>query len=407
MLTDTKVQKLKPKEKPYREPDKEGLYLLIESNGRKKWQFRFTWEVSGKKQRPWQSIGPYPEISLKQARSIALESRELLAQDINPIEYKRQQKIDQQLEKQSEIESNRGMTFEDLFKLWHKHNSEEWTYEHARDIWERIEKHLLPSLKNMPLDEIKPMDMIHVLKKIEQAGLIETTRRIKQYANRIFRFGIGFGHCEKNPAGDLPTDIFKKGQSENYPHVTDSKALKQVLLAIDSYQGDISTLKALEMQPHVFLRSKELAGIRWSEINEKDKILEIPAERMKKKRSHLIPLSKEVLDIIEYMRPISGDCEYLFPSSRTLLRPINEQSLNAALHRLGLKGIQTFHGFRHTASTMLNEMGFVGDIIEKQLAHEESNKVRRVYNKAQYLSQRQDMMQKWSNYLDSLKTSKI
>ncbi|MGM0541872.1 MAG: tyrosine-type recombinase/integrase [Pseudomonadota bacterium] len=403
MLTDTKVQRLKPKEKPYREPDQEGLYLLIEPNGIKKWQFRFTWEVSGKKKRPWQSIGRYPEVSLKQARSIALESRELLAQNINPIEYKRQQKIDQQLEKQSEIEPNKGMTFEELFKIWHKHNSESWTYAHARDIRERMDKHLIPHLGDLPLEDIKPRDVIRVLKLVEVGGRVETTRRIKQYTNRIFKFGIGFGHCERNPASELPDDIFLKGIKKNYAHTTDPKVLTQILKAIESYAGDISTKKALELGPYVFLRSKEIAGIRWEEINLENCVIEIPGERMKKKRTHIVPISSKVLEIIEYMRPLSGDCEYLFPSPCSQSRPLGEQTLNPALHRLGFKDVQTFHGFRHTASTMLNEMGFMGDLIEKQLAHEEANKVRGAYNKAQYLAQRKEMMQSWTDYLNGLK----
>lgn len=245
--------------------------------------------------------------------------------------------------------------------------------------------------------------MIRVLKIIEQAGILETMRRVKQYANRIFKFGIGFGYCETNPVANLPDDIFQKVDKGNYAHTTDTKVLTQILKAIDSYQGDISTVKALQLQPYVFLRSKELAGIRWAEIDLEAGVIEIPADRMKKKRAHLVPITKQVLNIIEFMRPLSGDCDYLFPSPRTKARPIGEQTLNPALHRLGFKDIQTFHGFRHTASTMLNEMGFMGDVIEKQLAHEQSG-VRAVYNKAQYLPQRKEMMQAWANYLDGLKS---
>lgn len=403
MLTDTKIQKLKSREKPYREVDQNGLYLLIEPNGIKKWQFRFTWKVDGKKKRPWQSLGQYPYVSLKRARELVTESKVLLAQNINPIEYKKEllKKVE---ENEASIISNQ-MTFGELFETWHKHNADSWEYEHAKDIWNRINNHLLPSLSKCCLDDIKPMDMINALKKIEQKGYIETTRRVKQYANRIFKFGIGFGYCERNPASDLPEDIFKKNKSVNYPHVIESKALKQVLLAIDSYHGDVVTLKALQMQPHVFLRSVELAGIRWEEIDLHNRLIQIPADRMKKNRAHIVPITDQVLDIIDFMKPISEHSDFLFPSPRTIKRPINEQSLNSALHRLGLKGVQSFHGFRHTASTLLNEMGFHGDFIEKQLAHEESNKVRKVYNKAEYLVKRQDMMQKWSLFLDSIKSS--
>lgn len=403
MLTDTKIRNLKPKEKPFREADGGGLYLLVDPSGSKRWQFRFTWEENGKKKRPWQSIGAYPAVSLKDARSAVLESKELLVNGINPIQHHKAVKQARQDEQQEAVTLANRMTFDDLFKLWHQHNAETWSYGHAKDIWERVEKHLLPSIGNLPVEDIKPLDMIHALKKIEQAGRVETTRRVKQYANRIFKFGIGFGYCERNPVSDLPDDIFKKAEKSNYAHVTDPKTLATILKAIDSYTGDISTLKALQMQPYVFLRSRELAGIRWEEIDLDNRLIEIPAERMKKKRAHLIPLADPVIEIIKFMETISGSSAFLFPSARTDKRPLNEQSLNAALHRLGLKNIQTFHGFRHTASTMLNEMGFIGDVIEKQLAHEEANKVRATYNKAQYLEQRKEMMQAWGNYLDGLK----
>jgi integrase len=216
--------------------------------------------------------------------------------------------------------------------------------------------------------------------------------------------GIGFGYCDNNPVGNIAGDLFDRPIKGNYAHTADRQTLAQVLRALDSYQGDISTLKALSMQPYVFLRSRELAGLRWDEIDINQKAIEISAERMKKKRPHLVPITRQVLEIIEYMHPISGDCDYVFPSARTKKRPLNEQSLNAAMHRLGLKDIQTFHGFRHTASTLLNEMGFVSDYIEKQLAHEQGG-VRAVYNKAEYWNQRFEMMVQWCNFIESLKNS--
>lgn len=400
-LTDTKLKTLKPKAKAYKETDSNGLYVEVRASGSKFFRFRYRHPQTKKEQ--ILTIGEYPAIGLKQARDIRNEAKELLAVGIDPNEHKKTKRAILLEQVEEETHQTNCMTFNDLFKLWHRHNSETWTYNHARDIRERIEKHLLPGLGSLPLEEIKPMDVIKALKLIEQGGRVETTRRIKQYTNRIFKFGIGFGHCERNPASELPDDIFQKAVKTNYAHTTEPKVLTQILKSIDSYSGDISTKKALELAPYVFLRSKEIAGIRWDEINIENGVIDIPASRMKKKRPHIVPISSKVLEIIEYMRPISGDCEYLFPSPRTKARPLGEQTLNPALHRLGFKDIQTFHGFRHTASTMLNEMGFMGDLIEKQLAHEETNKVRGAYNKAQYLPQRNEMMQAWCNYLDGLK----
>jgi len=349
------------------------------------------------------TIGKYPSIGLKQARDLRDQAKEQLAIGIDPNEHKRTEQAIQLERVEEDQKQNDLMTFGQLFELWHRHNSESWTYAHSRDIRERIEKHLIPELGAAALETIKPMDVIKALKLIEQGGRVETTRRIKQYTNRIFKFGIGFGHCERNPASELPDDIFQKAVKKNYAHTTDPKVLTQILKAIEDYAGDISTKKALELAPYIFLRSKEIAGIRWEEIDLDKGVIEVPAERMKKKRPHIVPISSKALEIIEYMRPLSGECEYLFPSPRTKSRPLGEQTLNPALHRLGFKDIQTFHGFRHTASTMLNERGFMGDLIEKQLAHEETNKVRGAYNKAQYLPQRKEMMQTWADYLDGLK----
>jgi len=420
-LTVTGIKALNPKDKLYRELDGERLYLQVSPKGLKSWYARFDLVTVDSKKSDSISFGRYGnksnEIGLQEARHINRNIQKLARRGINPKQYKsilheidiidaidkaNQQAIDEK--EQAEKARTEAMTFNKLFLLWHSHNAETWSYSHARDIRERIDKHIIPQLGDVPLDQIKPMDVIKALKLIEQGGRVETTRRIKQYINRIFKFGIGFGHCERNPASELPEDIFQKAVKTNYAHTTDPKVLTQILKAIDSYTGDISTKKALELAPYVFLRSKELAGIRWDEINLENGLIEVPAERMKKKRPHVVPITSKVLEIIEYMRPLSGDCDFLFPSPRSKSRHIGEQTLNPALHRLGFKDIQTFHGFRHTASTLLNEMEFMGDVIEKQLAHEETNKVRGAYNKAQYLPQRKEMMQAWSDYLNSLKT---
>ncbi|MDX1346965.1 MAG: tyrosine-type recombinase/integrase [Thiomicrorhabdus chilensis] len=417
-LTDTGIKALKSKEKLYRQVDADRLYIQVSPKGLKTWYARFDLEQGSSKKSDSISFGRYGnnpnEISLKQARDMNRNIQKLAARGINPKLYKSllheadilsaiEKSVQDEIAKQELEAKSNVLTFNELFLLWHKHNSETWSYAHARDIRERIDKHLIPQIGSMALDDIKPMDVIKALKIIEQGGRVETTRRVKQYANRIFKFGIGFGHCERNPASELPDDIFKKAEKSNYAHTTDPKVLTQILNAIDEYAGDIVTKKALELAPYVFLRSKELAGLEWSEVDFDNGVIEIPAERMKKKRVHLVPISSKVKEILDYMQPLSGDSKYIFPSPRTKSRPIGEQTLNPALHRLGFKNIQTFHGFRHTASTMLNEMGFMGDIIEKQLAHEEINKVRGAYNKAQYIEQRKEMMQEWAKFLNGLK----
>ena len=402
MLSDIKLRKLKPKSKAYKETGGNGLFLEVRVTGKKFFRFRYRHPQTKKEQ--VFTIGEYPAISLQQARNNRNDAKELLANGIDPNEYKKELLAENQAKEQAKQEKQNRMTFAELFELWHKHNSlTSWSNANALDIRQRMDKHLLPYIGGVALDDIKPMEIIKVLKRIEQAGRIETTKIIRQYTSRVFRFGIGLGYCEHNPAGDLPNDIFIKKEKANFAHTTDPKTLRQILISIDGYIGDISTKKALELAPYVFLRSKELAGIQWSEIDLEAGKIEIPAERMKKKRPHIVPITSKVKSIIEYMKPLSSNSLYLFPSPRTQSKPINEQTLNPALHRLGFKGIQTLHGFRHTASTMLNEMGYMGDLIEKQLSHEDNNQIRGTYNKAQYLPQRKEMMQAWGDYLDGLK----
>lgn len=401
MLTDTKLRKLKPEAKAYKETDGGGLYVEVRKTGAKIFRFRYRHPQTKKEQ--VFTIGEYPAIGLAQARGLRDEAKGLLAQGIDPNQHKAQQKeIAAAQQEEQKVLENR-LKFIDLFKEWHGHNAESWSYAHAKDIYERIEKHLLPSLGNMPVDDIKPKDIIHTLKQLELAGTLETLKRVKQYASRIFRYGVGMGLCECDPTRDLPNDIFKKQEKGNYPHLTKRADLYQLFNALDNYVGDFSTQIALQLAPHVFLRPNELAGLKWSEIDFKQALATIPAERMKMKRPHVVPLSKQAIELLEHIQPLSGDGVYVFPSARTNSRPMSEQSLNAGLHRIGFKGKQTAHGFRHTASTILNERGFNSDYIEKQLAHEQANKIRGTYNKAEYLAERIKMMQAWSDHIDSIK----
>lgn len=401
MLTDTKLRGFKPQVKAYKQTDGGGLYVEVRKTGAKIFRFRYRHPQTKKEQ--VFTIGEYPSIGLAQARTIRDEAKSLLAQGIDPNEHKLEKKNIAALQQEEQQQLESRLTFIDLFKEWHAHNSESWSYGHSKDIYERIEKHLLPTLGNLPVDDIKPKDMIHTLKLLEVAGTLETLKRVKQYASRIFRYGVGMGLCERDPTRDLPNDIFKKQEKGNYPHLTRHSDLYQLFNAIDNYVGDFSTQIALQLAPHVFLRPNELAGLKWSELDIENALITIPAERMKMKRPHLVPLSEQSIELIKQIEAYSADGIYVFPSARTKSRPMSEQSLNAGLHRIGFKGKQTAHGFRHTASTLLNERGFNSDHIEKQLAHEQANKIRGTYNKAEYFSDRIKMMQSWSDYIDQIK----
>lgn len=244
-LTDTAIRKMKPESKRYRKTDSDGLIIEVTPNNKKIWRYRY--QFAGKS--AIFTIGDYPAISLKKARELRDQAKALVLQGINPTEYKKTKIAQQQAElEHQQVQANR-MTFAGLFELWHAHNAENWTYDYAKDIRERVEAHLIPVLGNQPLEEIKPKDIINALKQIEAKGIMETMKRTKQYASRIFRYGVGMGHCETDPVRDLPTDIFKKQDKDNFNHITDRGELSQLLRAIDTYLGDISTATALKLAP--------------------------------------------------------------------------------------------------------------------------------------------------------------
>lgn len=393
-LTDVVIRKLKPTGKRFKVSDTNGLILEVMLSGAKFFRYRF--KLDGKES--IYTIGEYPIIPLAMARQLRDEARALVKLGINPNTHKQSEKEQQRQElAKVEAETNK-MTFTDLFHEWHGHNEKRWQFDYADDVMKRVTMHLLPTLGALPLDDIKP------LKGIEALGRIDTMKKIRSYTGSIFKYGIGFGYCENNPAQNLPNDIFDRSKKKkNHPHLTKPKDLFQLLNAIDSYNGDVSTATALKLAPYLFLRPSELAGLKWREVDLTNNTITIEAERMKMKREHMAPLSKQAKEIILAMRDISGHCDYVFPSPRTDTRPLCAQTLNTGLHRLGYKGKQTVHGFRHTASTLLNEQGYNRDHIEKQLAREESNSVRDSYNKAEYLPWRKEVMQDWSDYLDALK----
>ncbi|MGC9386997.1 MAG: tyrosine-type recombinase/integrase [Hydrogenovibrio sp.] len=415
-LTDAQIRKAKPTGKLQKLSDGSGLRLEVTKAGTKVFKYRI--RMDGKDSD--YKIGEYPNMTLAEARNVRDEIKALVQQGIHPNDHKKQQQAEQEQEAARQQAKAARLSFRQLFEEWHRHNSESkggdnWKINYAKDIRERVEAHLIPLLGNLPAEDIKPQHMIRALKEIEAKGRLETLKRSRQYASRIFSYGVGMGYCERNPVRDLPNDIFQKQKKTNYSHVSERKDLHQLLNAIDGYLGDISTATALKLAPYVFLRPKELAGLRWDEVNLTDDLklgtatlkhgaITIKADRMKMGREHIVPLSQQTRALIESMLVFSDGTDFVFPSPRTKARPISEQSLNAGLHRIGFKGKQTAHGFRHTASTLLNEQGFNRDHIEKQLAHEGGkDAVRETYNKAEYLSQRADMMQAWADHLDSLK----
>jgi integrase len=387
MLTNTKIKSLKPKEKLYRELDSLGLYIEVNKSGRKTWRQRFYID----KKENMLTLGTYPEVSLLEARQARDHNRQLISLGIDP--------------SKSEEDTNTasGQTFKEMFDVWHEHMCDNWNEKYAEDVIQRTERYLLPYIGTKEIDLITSKDMLTLFKSIEKRGVIDTLHKIKGIASRVFRHSVGMGVIETDPTRDLPSDIFKKKQTKHYSTITDPREIGGLLRMLDTYRWSPDVAAALKLAPHLFLRPAELAGLMWKEIDFNDNIIRIEPERMKMKRTHLVPMSKQVSSML---LSIKTNNDFVFISPRGRSRHITPESLRAGLRRLGLTNDDiTTHGFRHMASTRLNELGFKSDVIERQLAHCETNKVKAAYNHAEYLQERKKMMQYWSDYLDKLKES--
>ena len=399
MLTDTKIKALKPKNKIYRVSDSHGLVLEVKPSGTKYWRYRYRFETKAN----MIGMGEYPIISLAQARQNRDKYKALLYQGINPSAYKKEIKAEKTAKKISE-----QSTFSKMFFDWYEHNQEFWKPNYRKDIIKRTTKHLLPYIGDTPIESINSKEMLRIFKIIESAGTIDTLYKVKGVASRVFRFCVGLGIIEHDPTRDLPSDIFKKRKVSNYAHISNPKEIGGLLRMIDQYKGTYQVGTALKIAPYVFLRPLELAGLKWSEVDFKDRLIRIDAERMKMGETHLVPLSNQVIKLLENIKNIETGSIYIFPSPTTSKRHISPESLRAGLRRMGLSNDEmTTHGFRHMASTRLYELGFNGDVIERQLAHGERNKIKATYNHAQHLDKRRIMMNEWANYLDKLRDNQI
>lgn len=390
LLTDTSIRNAKAKEKQYKISDEKGLYLLVKKAGK---YFRFDYRFAGK--RKTLAIGVYPDVKLAEAREKRDDARKLLRQGIDPSRQKREAKKMQQ-----ELTTN---NFEAIAREWFERNRSAWKERHAFTVIRRLELNVFPLIGSRPIKLITAPDLLEVLRKIENRGAIETAHRVKQICGQVFRYAIATGRAERDPSADLKgalTPVKPKSMAT----ITDPKKIGGLLRAIDDYDGQIVTLCALKIAPLLFVRPGELRHAEWSEIEIDNAEWKIPAHKMKMKRPHIVPLSKQAIDILVDIRPITGEGRYIFPSMRSTARPMSNNTVNAALRRMGYaKDEIVGHGFRAMASTILHEQGWPSDVVERQLAHAEGNSVKAAYNHAQHLPERRKMMQAWADYLDTLK----
>lgn len=384
-LTEISVRNAKPTEKPYKLRDGRGLYLLVMPTGRRLWRFRFRHEG----RETMLSLGSYPDVGLKLARERLEEARKLVAKGVNPAAKRRAER------------DAREDTFEAIAREWlAKQQFAPATLEKANWTFQDL---LFPYLGQRPISAIAAPEVLAVLRRMEGRGKHETAHRTKQRASQVFRYAIATGRAERDPTVDL-RGALAPIVVKNRAALTHPAKVGELLRAIDGYSGQPSTEFALRLAPLLFVRPGELRGAEWAEIDFSNLEWRLPASRMKMREQHIVPLSRQAVSLLRRLEVFTGSGRYLFPSPRTNTRPISENTVGAALRRLGFtKEEMTAHGFRAMASTLLNEKGFPPDVIELQLAHAERNEVRAAYNRAQRLDERRRMMQEWADYLDELR----
>lgn len=402
MLTETAIKNAKPKDKRYKLSDAGGLYIEVSTSGGKHWRMKYRYDGKEKVL----SIGSYPAISLKLARDARDQAKEQLAQGIDPSAAKQQEKAQRkaQVIEQEKIEERIAYTFEHAFNDWYNLKQQGWKAKHAQAVEGRYRLWLAPSLNSLPLSEITPAQCISTIKRIEETGKLESRDKVRSIMGQIFRYAVSTGKLDTNPARDLSNDVFVKNPRSNFAHQTDPKRIREIYrLVCAPYGGYIATSNAMKLLALTFLRVTELTGLKWFEVDFDNRVLRISAERMKMKREHITPLSRQALAILNDQREHHTGGDYVFPSTLSRTRPITGETLLAGMRRQGIDKTEfTNHGWRHTASTVLHEAGYTPQAIEAQLAHIVKG-VAGVYNKALHLEERASMMQAWADWLEDLK----
>ena len=380
--------------------DGHGLSLQADSKGGKYWRLRYYHPHTKKREEI--RLGIYPDVSLKAARVKREEIRALLEKGIDPKQHQQEQEIKQR---------NQALnSFEAVARKWHTDQQakpDKWTPEHAHRLLRSLELHIFPDIGQRPIVEIMPLEVLSLLQRLEAAGKYDTAHKVYDVVNQVFSYAVRLRICVFNPAAELRRELAQVKQ-QSFHHLSDPAEIGQLLRDIDGYTGTPQVRILLKLSPYVFTRPAELRMMKWAELDwdngiwEKSGEGEQKGERMKNGLDFLIPLSRQAAALIEQMKPITGHYDYVFWNKGTG-QPFSEAAASKALHRLGYKDKQTMHGFRHIASTALNEQGFNGDWVERQLAHKDPNQTRKTYNKAEYLEQRTAMMQAYADYLDSLK----
>ncbi|MEM6161912.1 integrase domain-containing protein [Erwinia sp. P6884] len=382
-LTNTEVLRSKAIDKDLTLHDGDGLFMVVKTTGKKLWRFRY--QRPATKQRTMMGLGAFPALSLADARRVRADYLSLLANGIDP------QTQAEQLTEQQQIALD--SIFSTVAANWFALKQASVTPDYAKDIWRSLEKDVFPAIGDIPVQEIKARKLVEALEPIKARGALETVRRLVQRINEIMIYAVNTGLIDANPASGIGM-AFEKPKKQNMPTLRPEE-LPKLMHSLMMSNLSIPTRCLIEWQLLTLVRPSEASGTRWVEIDLETKLWTIPAERMKAKREHIIPLPSQAVEILEVMKPISAHREHVFPSRNNPKMPMNSQTANAALKRIGYGGKLVAHGLRSIASTALNEAGFNSDVIEAALAHSDKNEVRRAYNRSTYLIKRIELMEWW------------
>lgn len=395
-LTIKEIEGARPTDKAYKLADGGGLCLLVPPSGAKLWRWRYRFEGKEK----MMALGEYPVVTLKEARGRHSEARKALANGVDPMAERKAEGEAKQKEaeaRQREAENS----FENVAREWWKWWKIGKSPRHADTTMRRMEADVFPAYGHKSINAVTAADVRELMIRVEKRDARDVAKRIHETTSQIFRFAIARDIATRNPAADFkPRDILAEAQTENRARV-DAKELPELLAKIDNYNGDAITRLAMKLMTYTFVRTSEEIEAPWSEFDLEESRWTIPAERMKMKTPHIVPLSRQAVEVLRALKQITGHGHFVFAGARDKKKPISNNTILYALYRLGYRDRMTGHGFRGLASTILNEQEFDEAHIELQLAHTKRNKVAAAYNHAKYLKQRAEMMQWWADYLDA------
>lgn len=400
-LTAREVSNASARDRAYKLADGGGLYLEVMPTGAKYWRWKY--RHAGKEKRL--ALGVFPEVSLANARVLREEARTRLREGVDPLAQRKAAKLAAQLAAEN--------SFEAIAREWLAMKSREWVAEHTAKVRAWLEQHVFPWIGARPIAELEAPEILGMLRRLVNRGTLNTAGRVREVVGTIFRYAIATGRATRDPAADL-RGALPRSDARNFASIIEPVAVGELLRAIDGFQGQPVTLAALQLAPLLFQRPGELRAAEWAELDLDAAEWRIPAKRRKLRKSakenprtppHVVPLSRQALGIVRDLQRLTGHSRFLFPGVRDPKRPMSENTINAALRRLGYTTEQmTGHGFRHMASTRLNELGWNPDAIERQLSHRDRDAIRGTYNLAQYMDERRRMMQAWSDYLEQLRS---